>query len=344
MFFGHLPLIGLNYFWDEVEQYIPSALDIYHHGALIPQSVEPIVHPPGVLAYLAGFWRLAGYHPASTRSAMLLLASFGLLVAFLLAIELSKGVTRGAPAFLAMGLLCCSPVFFAQSMMANLDAPAMLFTTLALLLFLQDRIRACAAVCVVLVLVKETGIVVPLVFSVWLLRERRWRDAVWFAPAGVALAAWLGALFHATGHWTGSPGFEQYNLYFPLHPVRLMVAFSRRCYSLFVASFQWIGTIAIVFAWRSSRIFHTRSWKIAWCLAAAHVVLVTLLGGAVLTRYLLPVMPIVFAAMAVVGSPSFLNGPSTSAPRSCWRVSQSAISSTLPIPSPMRTTWLSLIS
>ncbi|SPE39754.1 conserved membrane hypothetical protein [Candidatus Sulfopaludibacter sp. SbA3] len=299
LFLSHLSLLRLNYFWDEVDQYIPSALDIYHSGAFIPRSVDPIVHPPGVMAYLAAFWKLAGYHPASTRAAMLLLASFGVLVAFLLAIELSKEVGRGAPAFVAAGLLCCSPVFFAQSMMANLDAPAMVFTILALLLFLQDRIRTCAAVCMVLVLVKETGLVVPLVFAAWLAHERRWRDAAWFAAPAVVLAGWLGGLYRATGHWTGSPGFAQYNLYFPLHPVRLLVALSRRCYSLFFASFQWIGAFAIAFVWRTSTLFRSRSWKIAWWLAGVHVLLVTALGGAVLTRYLLPVMPIVYAAMAV---------------------------------------------
>jgi hypothetical protein len=167
------------------------------------------------------------------------------------------------------------------------------------LLFLQGRIRACAAVCVVLVLVKETGLVVPLVFAAWLARERRWRDAAWFTAPVVVLACWLAALFQVTGHWTGSPGFEQYNLYFPLHPVRLLVALSRRMYSLFFASFQWIGAFAIAFVWRTSHLFRSRSWKIAWTLAGAHVMLVTMLGGAVLTRYLLPVVPIVYAAMAV---------------------------------------------
>jgi hypothetical protein len=299
LFLSHLPLIGLNYFWDEVDQYIPSALDIYHFGAFIPRSVDPIMHPPGVMAYLAAFWSVAGYHPESTRAAMLLLASFGLLAAFLLSIELSKEVVRGAPAFLAVGLLCCSPIFFAQSLMANLDAPAMVFTTLALLLFLQNRIKACAAVCVVLVLVKETGLLVPLVFAVWLAHERRWRDAIWFAAPAAALGMWLLVLYRATGHWSGSPSFEAYNLYFPLHPVRLLVAMSRRIYSLFFASFQWIGTFAIAFVWRTSHLFRSRSWRVAWWLTVAHVVLVTLLGGAVLTRYLLPVMPIVYAAMAL---------------------------------------------
>ena len=299
LFLSHLPLIGINYFWDELEQTIPSALDFYHSGALIPYSAAPIMHPPGVLVYLAGFWKLAGYHPATTRSAMLLLASFGLLAAFLLAIELSKEVPRGAPAFLAAGLLCCSPIFFAQSLMANLDAPAMVFAALALLLFLQERIRACAAVCVVLVMVKETGLLVPMVFMAWLAWERRWRAAAWMAAPAVALAAWLAALFHATGSLTGNPGFAQYNLFFPLNPVRLTVALLRRFYSLFFASFQWIGAFAIAFVWRTTRIFQSRSWKIAWSLTGAHIAMVTVLGGAVLTRYLLPVMPIVYAAMAL---------------------------------------------
>ncbi len=299
LFLSHLPLLSLNYFWDEVEQTIPSALDIYHSGSLIPYSAPPIIHPPGVLAYVAGFWKLAGYHPVTTRSAMLLLAAVGILGSFLLAIELSKASPRGAPAFLAAGLLLCCPWFFAQALMVNMDAPAMVFTALALLLFLQDRIPACAAVCVILVLVKETGLAVPLVFCAWMLKERRWRDAAWFAAPAIALATWLIYLFRATGYWTGSPGFEQYNLFFPLHPVRLLVALSRRIYSLFFASFQWIGTIAIVSVWRSTRLFHERSWKVAWSLTAAHVAVVTLLGGAVLTRYLLPAMPVVYAAVAL---------------------------------------------
>lgn len=296
---GHLPLLGLNYFWDELEQTIPSALDVFHSGALIPYSASPIIHPPGILLYLAAFWKLAGYHPATTRSAMLLLSAVGLLAAFLLSIELSKDNSRGAPAFLAVGLLICSPLFFAQSLLANLDAPAMVFTALALLLFLQNRMALCAAACVLLVLMKETGIIVPLVFCGWLAWERRWREAMWFWAPGAVLGIWLICLFRVTGYWMGSPGFEQYNFYFPLHPVRLLVAFSRRFYSLFFASFQWIGTISIVYAWRTTRIFHQRAWKIAWSVACAHVVLVTLLGGAVLTRYLVPVLPILFAAAAI---------------------------------------------
>lgn len=297
VFSSHLSFLRLPYYWDELGQFVPAALDIFRESAWIPHSTVPNIHPPAVMGYLAAAWSLFGYHPASTRCAMLLLASCALLAAFLLAIELLREV-RGRPALLAAALLCVSPLFFAQSMMAQLDAPAMLFTTLALLLFLQDRIRLSAAVCVVLVLVKETGFVVPLVCAMWLARERRWRDAVVYLAPALALSGWILAVALRTGHWMGNADFARYNLYEPLHPLRLLVTFLRRLYFLLVADFRWIGAAAIVVTWRSGSIFRNRSWRISGLLVAAHVVMFTLLGGAVLERYLLPVMPIVYAAMA----------------------------------------------
>jgi hypothetical protein len=294
---SHLWLARLPYYWDEAGQFVPSAIDIFRGGHLIPHSVVPNIHPPLVFSYLAGVWSIFGFAPAVTHTAMLVLASFGVLAAFLLAIELSHEAL-GAPAFLAAALLCVSPVFFVESGLAQLDAPAMLFTTLALLFFLQDRIRLAAAACVALVLAKETGIVVPLVFAAWLGHERRWRDAAWFALPAAALAAWIGALIHVTGYWAGDRGFVQYNLKYPLHPVRLAVTLWRRLYFLFIANFHWVGTLAMVAAWRAGRLFRSRRWQIAWLVVAAHAIMLTLLGGAVLNRYLLPVLPIVFAAMA----------------------------------------------
>ena len=69
---------------------------------------------------------------------MLLLASFGLLFTFLLAIELSHEA-KGAPAFLPPFLLLVSPLFYTQSMMAQLDMPAMVLTLLVLLLFIKQE-------------------------------------------------------------------------------------------------------------------------------------------------------------------------------------------------------------
>jgi hypothetical protein len=310
---AHLWLTRLPYFWDEAGQFVPAALDLLHDGAWIPHSTTPNIHPPALSAYLAGVWRVTGFTPVSTRLAMLFLASWGALAAFLLAIELTRD-SRGAPAFLAIALLCVSPLFYAQSVLAQLDLPAMLFTTLALLLFLQDHIRASAATCVALVLFKETGAVVPLTLGAWLAMERRWREAAWFAAPLAALGAWVAVLARATGSWAGNVEFARYNLRTPLEPARLVVTLARRLYFVLIANFHWVGTAAVVYAWRRG-MFRGRAWRVAGAVAGAHVLLFTFLGGAVLNRYLLPAMPIVFAAMATAIA---------SLPR-VWRVASTAV-------------------
>ena len=292
----HAPLVRLPYFWDELGQFVPAALDIYQTGAWIPHSTVPNVHPPAVMAYLGAVWSVAGYSIAATRAAMLAVAALALLVAFLLAIELCRNV-RGAPAFLAVFLLLVSPLFFAQAMLAQLDMPAMLFTCLALLLFLQDKIRLAAITCIVLVLVKETGLLVPLLFAAWLVAEKRRQEAAWFLLPVAALGAWLAVLAHATGHLFGNSEFTRYNLYYPFHPVRFAFALGRRFYYLFFQDFHWIGTIAILLAWRHG-LFATRAWRIAWALTGVYVLFLSAVGGAMLERYLLPLLPIVYAAMA----------------------------------------------
>ena len=296
---AHAPLLRLPYYWDETGQFIPAATDLYNTGALIAHSATPNVHPPGVMAWLALAWHLFGYSILTTRIAMLLLASFGVLATFLLAIELSRG-SPGAPAFVAVTLLCISPLSYAQSILAQLDMPAMGFTALALLLFLQNRFRASAMVCVALVLVKETGIVAPLVFAAWLLWEREERaEAFWFLMPFGALSLWLLTLRHFTGHWFGNAEFTDYNIFFPLNPVRFLFALLRRLYYLLIGSGHFIGTATVLWAWKRMPLLRDRPWRVAFTLAVAHVLAVTVLGGAVLERYLLPVLPILYAAFAV---------------------------------------------
>ena len=296
VFLTHAPLLRLPYFWDELGQFIPAALDLFHDGAWIPHSTVPNSHPPAVMAYLAVFWHIAGPTPPATRVAMLLVASAAVLVTFLLAIELCRNVP-GEPALMAVILLCASPLFFAQAMLAQLDMPAMLFSCLALLLFLQDKTRLAALTCAALVLVKETGLIVPLLFGAWLFCEKRWRDAAWFLLPALALGAWLLVLARVTGHLFGNTEFTRYNLSYPFHPVRVAFALGRRLYYLFFQDFHWIGTIAILLAWRRGGIYSTRAWGIAWAMLALHILFFSAVGGAMLERYLLPVLPILYTAM-----------------------------------------------
>src|SRR5579872_3035787 len=139
IFASHVPFLTVPFYWDELGQFVPAALDIFQKGEWVPRSTVPNVHPPGVMAYLAAVWSVTGYSIAATRLAMLGLAAVGAVVTLRLGMcmELSMGA-----ATLASGFLSVSPLFFSQSMMAQLDMQAMVFLTLALLLFLEGRIVA----------------------------------------------------------------------------------------------------------------------------------------------------------------------------------------------------------
>src|SRR5712692_8060187 len=108
IFLLHFQLLRLPYFWDEAGYYVPAARDLLLTGSLIPHSTPSNAHPPLVMAYLALFWRLAGYSALVTRSAMLLVAAFALLGLFRLA-------QRVANAQIAVASTICTalyPVFF----------------------------------------------------------------------------------------------------------------------------------------------------------------------------------------------------------------------------------------
>src|SRR5450631_3148188 len=134
VFLTHAPYFNLPYFWDELGQFVPAALDIFRDAAWVPHSTVPNAHPPGVMAYLALVWRLFGYSIAATRLAMLALAMLALVFTFALGRLIARDDIQ--PAAIAVLLLALDPLFYTQGMMAQLDMPAMLFTVLALVLFL----------------------------------------------------------------------------------------------------------------------------------------------------------------------------------------------------------------
>jgi hypothetical protein len=294
----HIQLLTLPFFWDELGQFIPAALDLLRTGALIPHSAVPNVHPPGTETYLVLWYKLFGYSIPVTRVAMLVLAGAGLTLTFLLAIELSRDAA-GAPAFLPPLFLLVSPLFYMQSMMAQLDMPAMVLTVLALLLFVRQNYLGAASASVVLVLVKETGLIAPAVFALVLLRRHDWKHAAWFAAAPVVLGAWLIFLHNRTGNWLGDPGFAHYNVVYSLEPVRALFCLSKRLYYLFLAEFRWIGTLVLLFTALRKSTFWTPEWRVTLAVGGATLVLVSVLGGAELERYLLPVLPIFYIAVSV---------------------------------------------
>ena len=298
LFLVHIPVLSLPYFWDELGQFVPTALDLLRGGALVAHSVVPNVHPPGVAVYLALCYKIFGFAPVMTRSAMLLLAASGLLVTFLLAIELSRGA-KGAPAFLPPLFLLVSPLFFTQSMLAQLDMPCMVFTILALFFFVKQEYAWAAVACVAAVLVKETAIVTPFVFFCILAQRKDWKRASWFVAPALALLIWLTILHAKTGYWLGNPEFAHYNVSYSLKPARMLIALARRLFYLFFAEMRVVGTVVLIATVAKCKTFHTRAWAVVAAVGGLNVVLVSLLGGAELERYLLPALPLFYIAVGI---------------------------------------------
>ncbi len=295
----HLAYLKLPFHWDELGQFVPAALDLYHKGAWVPYSTTPNVHPPAVMALLALVWKIFGYSILSARLTMLAVACLGVLFTFLLSIRLSRGLP-GAPAFAAALFLLAAPVFYMQSMMVLLDMPAMTLTLAALLLFLDEHWILSAAVCTLLVLTKETAITTPAVLAAWLwFKLGKKREALYFAAPALALVGWLFVLHHATGHWLGNAEFAQYNATGTLEPFHLVTALVRRAWFLFVSDGNWLGSIALFVGWH---VLKTREWTLVAWVAAAQLFVIVVFGGAVLERYALPVLPLVYIAMAAAAS------------------------------------------
>ena len=296
----HSPYLTLPYYWDELGQFVPQTLDLYNEGRWIPIHTLPNVHPPGVEVLLSLVWiAVRGPSILAARLLMLAIAAFGVVGSFLVAIRLSRKAA-GLPGFAALLLLLASPLFFTQSMMVQLDMPAMVFTVWALLYFLDGKLAASVAMATVAVLMKETAVVLPVVLGLWLwAREGDRRRAIYYLIPCSALALWILIVWKSTGHPMGDASFSQYNAWYSLHPVRLTVALLRRILYLFVAEFRWMGTLGLIWAWRRTDWLKSPEWAVTGLFAVAHVAVVSAFGGAVLERYLCPVLPILFAAFAI---------------------------------------------
>ncbi len=253
---SHATVLNTPYFWDEVGQFIPAARDFHERGLLAPRSATPNIHPPLVYIWVALAWKAMGASIAATRIAMLVLASLALGAVYSLAKPLAG---REAAIWTAL-FLALSPLFYAQSMLAQLDLPAMLWTCLTILCFLRSWHAAGALCALLLVGTKETGAILPFWCLLWLSWQRKWRAAMLYALPLIALAGWLLWLRSATGHWAGNAEFASYNLTYPLHPVRLALALLRRGWFLFIDNAHWAGVIPMLVAWKA-RVYYGERWR-----------------------------------------------------------------------------------
>jgi hypothetical protein len=86
---------------------------------------------------------------------------------------------------------------------------------------------------------------------------------------------------------------------YSLNPVRMALSVLRHAYYLLIAEFRWIGTLVLILTWRSCRVFQSDAWRLVFLVAGANALLVSILGGAELERYLLPTLPVFYIAVSV---------------------------------------------
>jgi hypothetical protein len=315
LFLTHAPLLRLPYFWDEAGYFIPAARDLLLTGSLIPHSTLSNAHPPLVMLWLAFWWKFSAYTTAVTRTAMLMIAAFALLGLW----RLSRQVANTSVA--AATVLCTAlyPVFFTQSSMADLDMMAASFTLWGLAMYVERRSVATIVFFSLAPLAKETAIVTPMALLAWellcpLLRRagseaedlclyRGKRHALSFLICLVPLLLWFEYHHHRTGFYLGNPEYLRYNLQATLNPVRILLALLLRLWHVFgylnLLLLTLGGLLAMTQPSRRDSSGAPRgriaiSAQIVFAVVlAANVLAESVAGGAVLARYMLPVVPLV---------------------------------------------------
>ncbi len=325
----HAPLLRLPYFWDEAGYYVPAARDLFLTGTLIPQSTPSNAHPPLVMAWLALVWRIFGYSTLVTRTAMLAVSAFSLVGLF----RLSRSAANRHVAWATVILVALYPVYFTQSSMAQVDLPAAGFTFWALAAYIDSFKKEeppwkPAIWFSLAALTKETAILAPLALFGWEmvanlirphLEKDKWKDvlpptvkyksAFYLLLPVVPLGCWYAYHFLKTGFWLGNPEFFRYNVGTTISPLRIPLALLMRLWQLFGYFGLYLLTLAGLLAMfrrpqNEGRVAGTARHRISfWTQSAflavllAYLAFMSVVGGAVLARYMLPVVPLVMLGL-----------------------------------------------
>lgn len=323
---AHATLLRLPYFWDEGGYYIPAALDFFHRFTLIPEFTN--AHPPLPNIVLGTLWHITGYHILATRLMVCTFAAAALLAVFRMAQRLLSPATAIAVTLLT----AIYPIWFAQSTLAHADIFAAAFTLWAFALYLTTAQSTAvedspakstqfwiAVLFSLAALSKETAIVEPAALAamhlVLLIRDRRSLSArrvhsTWLLTLSLPLLpllAWYGYHHHRTGFTFGNPEYLRYNATANLSAAHIFISLYYRFLHLVWQRNIWVAivlTLACLF-------LQQRSAKEAQPLPAAILrtiaVLVTanwlafsILGGALLTRYLLPIYPLILLVCVAI--------------------------------------------
>jgi hypothetical protein len=315
LFVTHAFLLRLPYFWDEAGYYIPAARDLLLTGSPIPQTTLSNAHPPLVMYWLAFWWKFSAFTPTTTREAMLMVAAFALLGLW----RLARTVTTESVAAAAVVCTALYPVFFCQSSMAHLDMMAAAFTLWGLAMYVERRTVATIVFFSLAALSKETATVTPMALLAWEMLQPVWtrskarreawflyhspRHALSFLICLLPLIGWFIYHHHRTGFYLGNPWYLRYNLQATLTPLRIVLALLIRLWHVFGYLNLFLLVLGAAVAMTRAPLRESEgserpriaiNVQLAFLVVlAANVIAESVLGGAVLARYMLPVVPLV---------------------------------------------------
>jgi 4-amino-4-deoxy-L-arabinose transferase-like glycosyltransferase len=319
IFLSHLTLLRLPYFWDEGGYYIPAAWDLFRTGTLIPQSTVTNAHPPLPSILLAGWWHLSGFAITGTRTLVCMVSAAALLAVYRLARNLAGPAVAAATTILT----ALYPVWFVQSTLAHADIFAAAFTLWALSFYLAPGAADespgtfppklwTATLFSLATLCKETAIVTPIALAIWetvqLIRSRKIKPKslthlTWALTLSIPilpLVAWYAFHYNRTGFIFGNPEFLRYNATANLTAYRILLCLWHRLLhltthmNLFVPTLCTIAALLIP-ATKPSKLPRPVLHAIA-VVVIANWIAFSILGGALLTRYLLPLYPLLLLA------------------------------------------------
>ena len=316
MIAAHLGLLRVPYFWDET-YFAPAARDLFQTGKLVPFTVPVESHPPLLYLWLAIWWKLFGFSIVVARSAMLAVSALTLVAVY----RLARLFSTGAVPIVVTALTAMYPVFFVESALVQLDMAAAGLTLWGLVACLQGRRWETGIFFTLAVLAKETAIVAPCAvlagdFLLTLLARRHGigdairsvlKAAIPLLLPFLALLCWFAWLYHVSGTVFGDPYYVRYTLDGAARPTRIFLAGVQHLWHLlgFLNLFVLTGLAAIIFAARSrlspsdTPEQSSRGWLIFTFLIVGYVLMLSIVGGVTLARYLLPVYPIVILACVV---------------------------------------------
>lgn len=310
VYLSHITLLRLPYFWDEAGYYIPAAWDFFRTGSLIPQSTLTNAHPPLPSILLASWWHLSGYVVSGTRTLVVMVTATALVAVFYLV----RSLRDVATALVTAALTALYPVWFAQSTLAHADIFAAAFTLWALALYLEpdaDNQILASGLFSFAALSKETAIVTPLALAAleffYYLRSRtlpprRRSHALWIVSLVsplIPLIAWYAYHRHRTGFIFGNPEFLRYNATANLDPLRVLLSLWHRLLhltthmNLYVPIVCTLAALFVPLRKDAPPALPRRALVGILTVLFANWIAFSILGGALLTRYLLPLYPLV---------------------------------------------------